>query len=82
MKQVKVARGYGDCYGHYLVAAGRIDIMLDAVMNVWDNAPLLPIVTEAGGRFTDTKGNAIIDGGSGLSTNGLLHDAVLAVLRG
>ena len=80
MKQVNVARGYGDCYGHYLVATGRVDIHLDAVMNVWDNAPLLPIVTEAGGRFTDTKGNAIIDGGSGLSTNGLLHNAVLAVL--
>ncbi len=82
MKLVNVARGYGDCYGHYLVATGRVDVHLDAVMNVWDNAPLLPIVTEAGGRFTDTKGNAIIDGGSGLSTNGLLHDAVLAVLRG
>lgn len=81
MKLVNVARGYGDCYGHYLVATGRVDIMLDAVMNIWDNAPLLPIVTEAGGRFTDTKGNATIDGGSGLSTNGLLHAAVLAVLR-
>jgi histidinol-phosphatase len=81
MERVNVGRGYGDCYGHYLVATGRVDVMLDAVMNIWDNAPLLPIVTEAGGRFTDTKGNAVIDGGSGLSTNGLLHDAVLAVLR-
>ena len=82
MTIVNVGRGYGDCYGHYLVATGRVDVMLDAVMNVWDNAPLLPIVTEAGGRFTDLKGNAVVDGGSGLSTNGLLHDAVLAVLRG
>jgi histidinol phosphatase-like enzyme (inositol monophosphatase family) len=81
MKLVKVGRGYGDCYGHYLVATGRVDVMLDAVMNAWDNAALLPIVTEAGGSFTDIKGNAVIDGGSGLSTNGLLHDAVLAVLR-
>jgi histidinol-phosphatase len=82
MELVKVGRGYGDCYGHYLVATGRVDIMLDAVMNVWDNAPLMPVVTEAGGRFTDVKGNVVIDGGSGLSSNGLLHDAVLAVLRG
>jgi histidinol phosphatase-like enzyme (inositol monophosphatase family) len=81
MKLVKIGRGYGDCYGHYLVATGRVDVMLDAVMNAWDNAPLLPIVTEAGGSFTDIKGNSVIDGGSGLSTNGLLHDAVLAVLR-
>jgi histidinol-phosphatase len=82
MKLVKVGRGYGDCYGHYLVATGRVDIMLDAVMNVWDNAPLLPVITEAGGCFTDIKGNAGIGGGSGLSTNGLLHEAVLTVLRG
>ncbi len=80
MKKVNVARGYGDCYGHYLVATGRIDLMLDPVMNVWDNAPLLPIITEAGGCFTDINGNSTIDGGSGLSTNGLLHDEVLAVL--
>ena len=60
----------------------RVDVMVDPLMSVWDNAPLLPIVTEAGGRFTDLEGNAVVDGGSGLSTNGLLHDAVLAVLRG
>jgi histidinol-phosphatase len=82
MESVSIGRGYGDCYGHYLVATGRVDVMVDAVMNAWDNAPLLPIITEAGGRFTDIRGNAIIDGGSGLSTNGLLHDAVLAILRG
>ena len=77
LAKTKVARGWSDCYGHYLVATGRADIMVDPIMNIWDNAPLLPIVTEAGGRFTDLQGNAVIDSGSGLSTNGLLHDAVL-----
>lgn len=78
----KVSRGWCDCYGHYLVATGRIDAMVDPEMHIWDNAPLKPIVEEAGGRFTDLSGNAVIDGGSGLSTNGHLHDAVLEEWRG
>jgi histidinol phosphatase-like enzyme (inositol monophosphatase family) len=74
-------RGWGDCYGHCLVATGRADIMLDPRMNPWDCAALIPILQEAGGRFTDWKGRAIIDGGDAVSTNGLLHDDVLARLR-
>lgn len=82
LRKAKISRGWCDCYGHYLVATGRIDAMVDPEMHVWDNAPLLPIVEEAGGRFTDLSGNAVIDGNSGLSTNGHLHDAVLREWRG
>lgn len=82
LAKTKVSRGWSDCYGHYLVATGRVDIMVDPLMHVWDNAPLLPIVVEAGGRFTDLSGKAVIDSGSGLSTNGILHDAVLREWRG
>ena len=74
-------RGWSDCYGHLLVATGRVDAMIDPVMSVWDNAPLQPIVEEAGGRFTDLNGAATIHGGAAISTNGLLHDPVLALLR-
>jgi histidinol-phosphatase len=74
-------RGWSDCYGHLLVATGRADAMIDAVMRVWDNAPLQPIVEEAGGRFTDLAGNATIHGGSALSTNGLLHESLLGLLK-
>jgi histidinol phosphatase-like enzyme (inositol monophosphatase family) len=74
-------RGWSDCYGHLLVATGRADAMIDPAMSVWDCAPLQSIVEEAGGRFTDLAGNATIHGGSAVSTNGLLHDAVLGVLR-
>ena len=77
-----VSRGYPDCYGHYLVATGRIEIMIDPVVNAWDNAPLLPIVEEAGGRFTDLDGNATIHGGSGISSNGPMHDEVVAMFKG
>jgi histidinol-phosphatase len=59
-----------------------VDLAVEPVMNVWDNAPLLPILEEAGGRFTDWIGDARIDGGDAVSTNGLLHEAVLSLLRG
>jgi histidinol-phosphatase len=78
---VHEVRGWGDCYGHCLVATGRADVMLDAVMNPWDCAALLPILEESGGRFTDWRGQARIDGGDAVSTNGRLHDAVLDLLR-
>jgi histidinol-phosphatase len=74
-------RSWGDCYGHCLVATGRADIMLDARMNRWDCAALMPILEEAGGRFTDWRGRAIPDGGDAVSSNGALHDAVLTRLR-
>jgi histidinol-phosphatase len=50
-------------------------------MNVWDCAPLLPILQEAGGTFTDWEGNATINGPNAVATNGHLFDPVLAVTR-
>lgn len=79
---VRMTRGYGDCYGHYLVATGRLDIMVDARMYPWDNAPLLPIIVESGGRFTDMTGKATIHSSTAISTNGLVHERVLEILRG
>jgi myo-inositol-1(or 4)-monophosphatase len=73
-------RGWGDAYAHALVATGRADLAVEPIMNVWDNAPLLPILTEAGGRFTDWSGASRIDGGDAVSTNGVLHGAVLSLL--
>ncbi|MDT5062856.1 MAG: histidinol-phosphatase [Acidobacteriota bacterium] len=70
-------RTWGDCYGHVLVATGRADIMLDPIMNIWDCAPLLPILEEAGGTFTDWQGHRTIRGGNAISTNGALYDEVL-----
>ncbi len=80
-KKAGAIRGYSDCYGHILVATGRAEVMLDPVMNLWDNAALLPIVEEAGGSFTDWSGRRAIDGGSAISTNGLLREALLALQK-
>lgn len=75
-----VRRGWGDAYGHALVCTGRSEIALDPEMKAWDSSPFLPILEEAGGRFTDWDGNRTIHGPNALSTNGPLHDEVLALL--
>jgi histidinol-phosphatase len=73
-------RGWSDCYGHTLVATGRADAMLDPIMSAWDCAPLLPILREAGGTFTDWNGQATIYGGNAISTNGRLFDEVMKTI--
>ena len=79
--RAQVSRTWGDCYGYVLVATGRADIMLDPVMNLWDCAPLLPIMEEAGGTFTDWLGVRTVDGGSSIATNGVLFDEVMSLIR-
>jgi histidinol-phosphatase len=73
-------RGFGDFWSHILVAEGAADIAAEPIVALWDLAPLLVIVEEAGGKFTDLAGNVTADGGNALSTNGLLHDEALAAL--
>jgi histidinol-phosphatase len=63
-----------------LVAEGAADAAVDHVMAVWDVAALRPIVEEAGGRCTDLAGAVRSDGGSLLSTNGVLHGEILTAL--
>jgi fructose-1,6-bisphosphatase/inositol monophosphatase family enzyme len=57
-----------------------VEIMLDPRMNPWDCAALIPILQEAGGRFTDWKGRVVVDGGDAVSTNSALHDDILSRL--
>lgn len=79
-RRCALSRTWGDAYGHALVATGRVEVQVDPILNPWDAAPLLPIISEAGGRFTTLEGEATIHGGSGVGTNGLLHDEVLEIL--
>ncbi|MBC2681001.1 histidinol-phosphatase [Corynebacterium sp. 4HC-13] len=73
-------RGYGDFWSYMLVAEGAVDVAAEPEVNLWDLAALVPIVEEAGGRFTDLKGSDGPHGGSAIATNGLLHDRVLSHL--
>ena len=77
----RVSQTWGDCYGYVLVATGRADVMLDPVMNLWDCAPLLPIMEEAGGTFTDWKGVRTADGGNSIATNGMLFEEVMSLVH-
>ena len=70
-------RGIGDFWSHMLVAEGAVDIAIEPKLAVWDMAALDIIVREADGTFTNTAGQNGPFGGSGVSTNGLLHNAVI-----
>ena len=74
------ARTWGDCYGYLLVATGRADVMIDGAMHPWDAAPLLPVITEAGGRFVDYSGRATAFGDGSIATNAALADQTLDLL--
>lgn len=80
-RSAALVRTWGDCYGHLLVATGRAEVMVDPILSPWDAAPFVPILLEAGGRFTDRAGVAGFQGGSGVSTNGVLHEEVLEILN-
>jgi histidinol-phosphatase len=79
-KSAWLTRSWGDGYGYLMVATGRAEIMIDPVCNAWDVAAIMPVVVEAGGRFTDWKGIDTTRGGDGVGTNGKLHRAVLDML--
>jgi histidinol-phosphatase len=70
-------RSYGDFYGYLLVAEGAVDMMVEPELSLWDLAALVPIVTEAGGTFTDLDGRPGPSGGSAVATNGKLHGDLL-----
>lgn len=80
--RAKLVRGWGDCYGHMLVATGRAEVMLDPAMNVWDCAALAPILEEAGGTFTTWSGEATIWGNEAVGTNGALFEEVMQLIKG
>jgi histidinol-phosphatase len=76
-------RGYGDFLHYHLLAAGKIDAVIESDVSILDIAALAVIVEAAGGRFTDLDGGALrLDTTSVLATNGKLHDRILGDLSG
>ena len=75
-------RGYGDFLHYHLLAAGKIDAVIESDVNILDIAACVAIVSEAGGHFTELGGAPItLQSNSVLATNGRLHAQVLAALR-
>jgi histidinol phosphatase-like enzyme (inositol monophosphatase family) len=77
-----VSRTWGDCVGYLLVATGRAEAMVDPVIKLWDIAPFIPAITEAGGVFTDWDGSSGANLKSAVATNSMLADTTRAILRG
>lgn len=75
-----VARTWGDCYGYILVATGRAEVMIDDVVSPWDTAALYPVITEAGGVFSNWIGVATAFGGDSIATNAALATTVREIL--
>jgi len=74
-------RGFGDFWAHMLVAEGAVDGAVDAMgLSEWDLAAVQVVVEEAGGRLSDFAGEARIDSGSAITSNGLLHEALLTAV--
>jgi histidinol-phosphatase len=73
-------RGFGDFWGHMLVARGAAEVMIEPELSEWDFAAITVIVREAGGRVTRIDGGEPVHGGSLVSSNGRVHDEVLAAL--
>ena len=79
--EVDRIRGYGDFLHYHLLAAGKIEAVIESDVNILDIAASAAIVTEAGGRFTQLDGAPITLGsGSVLATNGRMHGLVLEAL--
>jgi histidinol-phosphatase len=76
-------RGFGDFWAHMLVAEGAVDGAIEVEgLHVWDVAPIQVVVEEAGGRFSDFGGASRIDSGTSITSNGLLHEELLAAVAG
>jgi fructose-1,6-bisphosphatase/inositol monophosphatase family enzyme len=76
-----ITRTWGDCYGYLLVTTGRVEVMIDPIMNLWDAAAIQPILEEAGGTFSSWSGEATIHASEGVGTNGHVLKEVLAITK-
>ncbi len=79
MRTVRLTRTWADAHGYMLVATGRSELMIDPEMSLWDVACLQPIITEAGGDFTDIHGERKL-GSSAVASNGRIHASALKML--
>ena len=76
IEKTRFTRTWGDCFGYVLIATGRAEVLADPACGAyWDYAPMLPIISEAGGRFTTLSNGPISAWSTALATNGLLHSA-------
>ncbi|RMH12303.1 MAG: hypothetical protein D6695_07130 [Planctomycetota bacterium] len=79
-RRVGHTRGWSDCYAALLLISGRVDAVIEPLIQRWDVAALHPILVEAGGQYSDWAGVDSIDSPNAVMSNGLIHDALLELL--
>ena len=81
-KAARLTRFGADCYGYCLLAAGHVDLVVEANLGFYDVAPLIPIIEAAGGVVSDWSGHPMRSGGRAIAAaSGALHSAALKYLR-
>ncbi|MGD8780666.1 MAG: histidinol-phosphatase [Ignavibacteria bacterium] len=81
VSRVKIYRGFGDCYGYYLLATGYADIMVDPIMNLWDITAVIPVIKGAGGIISNWQGEPANKSNSSVATGGRIHKEVISILN-
>ena len=80
-RKVWRTRVYGDFYSYMLLAEGSLDLVAEHGLQIYDIAALVPIVEEAGGRFSDLAGPLSDQSSSVMASNGQLHDQFQQALK-
>jgi myo-inositol-1(or 4)-monophosphatase len=82
-KAARLSRYGGDCYSYCMVAAGYVDLVIEAGLNRYDVMPLIPIVEGAGGIITDWQGGSAANGGRIIAAGDKrAHEQALKLLAG
>lgn len=74
-------RGFADTYGYHLVATGRADVFFELGPKAWDISAFQIIIKQAGGKYSNFQGDEWALGETSLATNGLLHEAMLHIVK-
>jgi myo-inositol-1(or 4)-monophosphatase len=81
IRQAKLYRTWGDCFGYFAIATGGADVMLDPTLSYWDVAAVVPVIEGAGGRVSSWDGGNPLERLSLIASNGAVHDEVIRLLR-
>ena len=82
VERSRVTRGWSDCYAFMLVVTGRADAVVEAEVNLWDLAPVPPLIQEAGGCWSDFDGDASVETGTLICGSAGVHAELLALTQG
>ncbi len=82
LEKVAYCRTWGDCYGYYLLATGKADVMADPIVNPWDFHGIIPIMEGAGAKVTDWTGGPAAGGSSVVAASPTIHQEVIDLLNG